>query len=191
MSEKRVLVLGNEAKGRPALCRLFSHLGYAADSAPDGMDGLAHASNGYELIVLDASQRERDGLQLLSEIRKTKPDTPVIVLLGCTPVRSATEIVRLGAFDCISEPFELDKIQIVTERAMENRRLLEEIHRLKNQVTDEEAICPLSDVEQAHIARVLTYTRWNQSKAAAILGIDRKTLRNKIREFRLQKPAKP
>ena len=45
----------------------------------------------------------------------------------------------------------------------------------------------LSDVEKVHIERVLEHKNWNQSAAAQVLGIDRKTLRNKIREFKLGK----
>ena len=48
---------------------------------------------------------------------------------------------------------------------------------------------PLRDVEKIHIERVLIHNKWNQSTAAAVLGIDRKTLRNKIREFHLEKEA--
>ena len=47
---------------------------------------------------------------------------------------------------------------------------------------------PLRDVEMMHIRRVLEHKNWNQSAAAQALGIDRKTLRNKIREFKLEKP---
>jgi DNA-binding NtrC family response regulator len=46
---------------------------------------------------------------------------------------------------------------------------------------------PLRDVEKDHIEKVLKHYHWNQSQTATVLGIDRKTLRNKIREFGLQK----
>ena len=47
----------------------------------------------------------------------------------------------------------------------------------------------LRDVEKVHIERVLKYKKWNQSAAAKVLGVDRKTLRSKIREFKLEKDA--
>ena len=188
MSEKRVLVVDDEATLRFSLCRLFSHMGLLADAASCGIEGIARAaSNGYDLIILDSNLPDCDGIQVLGEITRKHPEVPVIMLTGCASIQTALDAVRLGAYDCVAKPLQLDEIQMIAERALEQRRLIEENNHFRQLLKDQAVTKPLRDMERYHIERVLTHTKWNQSRAAIILDIDRKTLRNKIREFKLQK----
>jgi len=189
MSKKRVLIVDDEAATRSALFQLFAQMGLAADSVSGGVEGLARATaDGYDLVILDSGLPDHDCKQILEEIRRERPELPVI-LISCTSVSSALEAVRLGAYDYVAKPLELDELRIVAERALERRRLIEENRRLTKLL--ERELSPersLRDMEKSHVQRVLAHNNWNQSKSALVLGIDRKTLRKKILEFKLKKP---
>ena len=185
MNGKKVLIVDKEAELRSSLCGLFGSLGCTAN----GVEGLARADDdGYDLIVLDADLVGGDGIKHLNKVRRQHPKTPVILMVSCTAVSDLGKTSDLGVFDYIPKPIEPEILQLTARHALEKSQLIEEIHRLKNLLEEQYESVTLRDAEKRHIERILVCAKWNQTQAATMLGVDRKTLRNKIKEFGLRKP---
>lgn len=162
MSESRtILIIDDEPATRDVISRMFVESGCETATAGDGAAGLAAAKQGdFDLVILDMGLPEMSSLDVLNGIKEHKPDLPVVMV--------------------ITEPFEVDELRMLAERAF---------GFAAKPNTPYPVNASLRDVEKIHIERVLESHDWKQCAVAKILGIDRKTLRNKIREFKLDKNA--
>ncbi|MFQ3549829.1 MAG: sigma-54 dependent transcriptional regulator, partial [Armatimonadota bacterium] len=157
MSEDRsVLVIDDEAGIRDLVTRLFTDAGFKADSAPDGIVALEkiHQDN-YDLVILDLSLPKMNGLEILNEIKQYNPEIQVIMATAYGSTKTAIEALRLGAYDYISKPFELDELQLIAERALEQRRIIDENkflrEELKKQYGFDNIIGSNPDVQKAYV----------------------------------------
>ncbi len=113
-----ILVIEDDQMINKLLCKVLSDSGYETDSAADGNEGLSKAiANEYELILLDLMLPGRTGEELLAELRKTK-STPAIVLSAKNEVVNRIELLRLGADDYISKPFDVDEVILRIEAVL-------------------------------------------------------------------------
>jgi DNA-binding NtrC family response regulator len=87
-----------------------------------------------DLIFLDIVMPEKDGMEMLKEIRQNQPLTPVVMLTATKTVKTAVEAMKLGAYDYITKPFDVEELRLVAQKALEshdlriaNRRLQEEV----------------------------------------------------------------
>ena len=71
----------------------------------------------YEVIVSDIRLPDGDGLELLTEFKDMEPDVEVILITGHGNIDNAVEAIRIGAYDYITKPFRLDKVDLVVDRA--------------------------------------------------------------------------
>ena len=105
----------------------LSGSGYRCETACNGAESLRKLrASSFELVVSDIDMPEMDGVQLLQEIKKTHPDTEIIMLTGVVDVDTAIQSMRLGAYDYLTKPFNLAEVRITVERALEKRRLIRE-----------------------------------------------------------------
>lgn len=189
MTGKKVLIVEDELDQRTMLSRLFGRLGFSADGASDGSEGIAQATrNGYDLIVLDSTLPDCTQLEALSRIKRERPYTPIIVISSPSYLNEEVETTSIGGCECIIKPFRIEQVRAVTLRVIEKSSLKEAKQRLKRLLAERFPPVPLREVERAYIERILDETNWNQTHAAMILDIDRKTLRNRMREFGMRKP---
>ena len=120
---------------RDMLQRLFSDSGYEALAAPDGLSGLrAAGERHFDLVVLDMSLPKMNGLEVLRRLKEQRQDMPVIIITAYGSAQTAVEALRLGAYDYITKPFELDEMQVLAGRALEQRRLIDENKFLRNEL---------------------------------------------------------
>jgi DNA-binding NtrC family response regulator len=153
---KSILVIDDEPGMRDLVTRLFTEAGYSAASAPDGPSGLKAARDGeFDLVVLDMSLPGMNGLEVLNGIKETAPDVPVIMVTAYGSTKTAIDALRLGAYDYITKPFELDELQVVAERALEQRRVIDENRflrgELKRQYGFDNIIGTAPDVQRAYV----------------------------------------
>ncbi len=167
MSSKHVLIIDNRVKTRSALLRLFTELGCEAMITRDEATGLAAAQHGeFDLVILGSDMRQSASAgELLRTLSEHNPDLVVLAIDGNGTVPAVSR----------SRVRELAPPPVAAPEPPDDPRAPYPI------------ASSLRDVEKVHIERVLQYKRWNQSAAAQALGIDRKTLRSKMREFRLEK----
>jgi putative nucleotidyltransferase with HDIG domain len=120
-----ILIVDDDPTIRDLLAEGLSESGYRCATARDGAEGLRRLrQNGYELVVSDIDMPEMDGVQLLQEVKRFRPDTEIIMLTGLVDVETAIQSMRLGACDYLTKPFNLAEVRITVERALEKRRLV-------------------------------------------------------------------
>src|SRR5215475_2450931 len=107
----RILVVEDEARIRAFLARAFEAEGFKVDVAKDGERGLTLALTcGYELVILDILLPGRDGLDVLRELHRARPDLPVLILSARADLPTKLRGFELGACDFLAKPFSLDEL---------------------------------------------------------------------------------
>lgn len=105
-----ILVIEDDVMINNLLCKVLSDNGFETDSAFDGEAGLSKAMDkDFELILLDLMLPKKNGEDVLAELRKVK-NTPAIVLSAKNEVVNRVELLRLGADDYVSKPFDVDEV---------------------------------------------------------------------------------
>ena len=103
---KRLLVVDDDDEIRELLEFDLSHSGYSVDTACDGMDGLNKAvTNSYDLVLLDVMMPKMNGFDVCKNLRKAKPDIPVLLLTAKGTITDKTQGFDCGADDYMVKPF--------------------------------------------------------------------------------------
>jgi DNA-binding NtrC family response regulator len=172
LSGKRILIVDDEEGIRSVLADLFDGLGYKTSLEAQGKAGLDKAlSDDYDLVILDLSLPGVDGLELLRALKEAKPDLPVIIITGYASMKSALQAMKLGAYDYITKPFDLDDVQIVAERAIERHRLIDENRYLQNEIRERYGFNNIVGLNpEAQKAYVLAARVADSSASVLILG---------------------
>jgi len=131
---RRVLVVDDEPGVRESLRILLkeTHEAVAVGSAPEALSQLASAP--FDLVLLDIVMPGIDGLQLLEAIRGQHPTLPVVMLTATRTVKTAVDAMKLGAFDYLTKPFDVDELRLVLDKATENAALVREVEALRTEV---------------------------------------------------------
>jgi two-component system copper resistance phosphate regulon response regulator CusR len=107
----RILVIEDEARIQAFLTRGLEAEGYSVVAAGDGRQGLDLATaTRWDLVVLDLLLPGLNGLQILRELRRTKPELPVVILSARSDVQTKLRGFELGATDYLAKPFSLDEL---------------------------------------------------------------------------------
>src|SRR5499427_1087044 len=121
MSET-ILVVDDEENIRHTLRGVLADEGYEVLEAPDGrraLELLEHAAP--RLAIVDVWMPEVDGIELVERMRAQAPGVPIIVISGHGTIETAVRVIRLGAYDFLEKPFQLDALLHVVERALGER----------------------------------------------------------------------
>ncbi len=132
----RILIVDDEEIVIRSCRRILDDVSYTLDSVQDGMSALRKVEeNEYDIIILDIMMPKMDGLEVLQQVKERHPDIDVIMMTGLSQIQTAVKAMKLGAFDYLSKPFDPDELQLVVNRALERRRLLQENRNLKTEVS--------------------------------------------------------
>jgi diguanylate cyclase (GGDEF)-like protein len=121
----RILVVDDEE----VVCRFLESLlvaaGYEVQTCMSGAEALAELEQKrFELVITDLKMPGVDGLGVLRKAKELDPFCEVIVITAFASVESAVEVMKFGAYDYISKPFNIDEIRIVVGKALEKRALM-------------------------------------------------------------------
>jgi len=131
-----ILVVDDDAAMRDYLKEELEHEGFAVDIAGDGRVGLERVRRGgIDLVVSDVKMPELDGLDLLREIRAVEPCPYVITITAFGSIDTAIRAVKLGAYDYVTKPFEIDQLLLTIDKALTERALRSEVVRLREEVS--------------------------------------------------------
>jgi len=132
----RILVVDDEEIVIRSCLRILGNRDYRLESAQDGMEALKKIDeNTYDVVNLDIMMTRIDGMEVLQRVKETHPDVDVIMVTGHSQIETAVRSMKLGAFDYLPKPFDPDELELVVERALERRRLLQENLDLKTEVS--------------------------------------------------------
>lgn len=107
----RILVIEDESRIMSFLSRAFEAEGFDVDGADNGSDGLARAVRGpYDLVILDLVLPRLDGLRLLRELHRRRPELPVVIVSARSDLPTKLHGFQLGANDYLSKPFSVDEL---------------------------------------------------------------------------------
>jgi DNA-binding NtrC family response regulator len=113
MFSKVIVVIDDEPLIRWSLRESLKKAGFAVLEAKDGVSALSHfspAQRGISGILLDYKLPDTDGIKILSEIRKTHPDTPVIMMTACGTPEVAEQAAKLNVVAFVEKPFDVQEV---------------------------------------------------------------------------------
>jgi two-component system nitrogen regulation response regulator NtrX len=134
----KILVIEDEAAIRRVLKKIISEENdsYHVEEAEDGLLGIEMIKNNdYDLVLCDIKMPKMDGVEVLEKAKKIKPEIPIIMISGHGDLETAVNTMRLGAFDYISKPPDLNRLLNTVRHALENKDLVVENKRLKKKVS--------------------------------------------------------
>jgi len=137
-TSNRLLVVDDEENVRASLKAVLQDEGYSVETVGSGPDCLHLLERrNFDLIFLDIWLPGKDGIEVLKEIRSRRPLQYVIMISGHGTIETAVQATKLGAFDFIEKPLSLEKLLLVLEHALKQKRLEEENRSLKDLVRQE------------------------------------------------------
>jgi DNA-binding NtrC family response regulator len=134
----KILVIEDEAAIRRVLTKILSEESktYQVEEAEDGLAGLEKIKNDdYDLVLCDIKMPKMDGVEVLEAIKKIKPEIPVVMISGHGDLDTAVNTMRLGAFDYISKPPDLNRLLNTVRNALDKKELVVENKLLKKKVS--------------------------------------------------------
>ena len=134
----KILVIEDEAAIRRVLTKILSEESetYQVEEAEDGLVGIEKIKNDdYDLILCDIKMPKMDGVEVLEAIKKIKHEIPVVMISGHGDLDTAVNTMRLGAFDYISKPPDLNRLLNTVRNALDKKELVVENKLLKKKVS--------------------------------------------------------
>ena len=164
----KILIIEDEAAIRRVLKKIISEENdsYQVEEAEDGLAGIEMIMNKeYDLVLCDIKMPKMDGVEVLEKAKKVKPEIPMVMISGHGDLDTAVNTMRLGAFDYISKPPDLNRLLNTVRNALDRKELVVENKRLKKKVSksyqmigESDAITHIKDIIEkvaATDARVL------------------------------------
>ncbi len=133
----KILIIEDEAAIRRVLTKIIlnENKDYRIDEAEDGLMGYNMLEKtDYDLVLCDIKMPKMDGVEVLEKVQKIKPEIPFIMISGHGELETAVETMRLGAFDYISKPPDLNRLLNAIRNALDKKQLTVENKRLKKKV---------------------------------------------------------
>jgi len=135
MDHARILIIDDEQVICDGCTLVLSDRGYRVDFRLNGRLGLnALRENSYDLLLLDMKLPDMDGMEILNVCRQEAPQAHVIVMTGYSTVKNAVDAMKHGAFEYLAKPFSDDELIVSVEKAIANKRLVEENRSLRRQL---------------------------------------------------------
>jgi DNA-binding NtrC family response regulator len=131
----RVVVIDDEVNAAAALEKLLQEDGYEVSAANDARTGLSLLEKiDAEIVLTDLRMPGMDGLELLTKVKQLRPETMVILMTAYGTVKTAVRAMKLGAEDYLAKPIDFEELEVILQRVLEKRRLLEETRVLRERV---------------------------------------------------------
>ena len=134
----KILIIEDEASIRRVLTKILSEESdaYIVEDAEDGVSGLEKIKNtDYDLVLCDIKMPKMDGVELLEAVKKIKPEIPMVMISGHGDMETAIQTMRMGAFDYISKPPDLNRLLNTVRNALDKKQLVVENKILKKKVS--------------------------------------------------------
>ncbi|MGB3096256.1 MAG: response regulator, partial [Candidatus Deferrimicrobiaceae bacterium] len=122
-----ILIVDDEEIVRESLANWLEEDGYEVEAAENGARALERLpAKDWNLAMVDLKMPGMDGIQLMDEIRKVRPDTIVIIMTAYATVDTAVQAMKKGAYDYIVKPFNPEDLSITIRKIIEHQKLVKE-----------------------------------------------------------------
>ncbi|HYP88997.1 MAG TPA: response regulator [Polyangiaceae bacterium] len=188
MSRSTVLI-ADDKENVLALLRDVLLPAYKVETANDGRHALSRAlDGGIDVVVADIRMPDLDGFQLLSELKRSRPEIEVVLMTAYGGVESAIEAIRAGAFDYVTKPFEPEQLLSKIQRAVGSRKVAQQTKLSKLSYKD--AMEAAHDLAcRAYLQDLLEEFKGNVSHAAERAQIERESLHRLLKRYGLASRA--
>lgn len=135
MAIGKILIVEDEKGMRDLLYRVFRKEGYEVYLAEDGEQGYESAKElAPDVIIADLDMPVMNGIEMIKKIKSFDPDATIIIITAYASLESAIEALKLGAYDYIIKPFQIDEIKIAISKAFERISLINQNRYLKEEL---------------------------------------------------------
>lgn len=134
---EKILIVDDERSLRDVLSIMLKRAGYDVSVASDGDEAIARIEKElFDLVITDLKMPKVGGLDVLKAVKDTSPDSVVLLITAFASAESAVEAMKLGAYDYLTKPFQVDEVQLIIRNALEKRRLATENMLLKREMAE-------------------------------------------------------
>ena len=131
----KIMVVDDELSIRESLKGWLQQDGYQVETAAGGPEALAkNAENRFDIMLIDVKMPEMDGLTLLKKIKETDSDIAIVMMTAHGDIQDAVEAMKLGAYDYLLKPFDLEELSLTIEKLVQMQTLAMENLILKERV---------------------------------------------------------
>jgi two-component system response regulator PilR (NtrC family) len=130
-----ILIVDDERSMREFLGIYLRQEGYRIEAVAGGHEAIATLkARSFDVVITDLRMPDIDGLAILAEAKRLRPDTEVIMVTAFSTTETAIAAMNAGAHDYLTKPFKIDEVGLVVARAMEKRRLERENLALRDEI---------------------------------------------------------
>ncbi len=136
MAEAKILVIDDEKLLRWSLQQNLSKEGYTVITAEKGLEGLnLFKDEAPDITLLDIHLPDVSGITVLQSIKEMNKDALVIMITAFGDIQTAVKTIKLGAYDFVEKPFNIDKLKILVAKALETVSLRKEVSQFRSQLS--------------------------------------------------------
>ncbi len=137
MQQRRILIVEDKEQERQLLKQLLESPVFAVDTVGEGAEALDRLdSRSYSIVITDLKMPRLSGMQLIEEVQKRRLPVTVIITTGFGGIDEAVQAMRLGAYEFLTKPIDVDRLRLVVQRALRERALQDEVAALRDQMRD-------------------------------------------------------
>ncbi len=132
-----ILVVDDEASIRRTLKEILEYEDFEVDEAEDGEAALSAMKKAhYDVVLLDVKMPKKDGLEVLAIASKEMPEVPIVMISGHGSIETAVEATKLGAFDFVEKPPDLNRLLVTLRNALDRGQLATENRRMRQTLVE-------------------------------------------------------
>jgi len=133
----KILVLDDERSLCELLKVVFKKEGYEVLTTPSPKKAIEITKkDDIDVLVSDIKLPEMSGMEVLKRLRKARPELPVVMITAYGTIKEAVEALKMGAYDYIIKPFDIEELKVVVAKAIENKKLQDENIRLRKELRE-------------------------------------------------------
>jgi two-component system NtrC family response regulator len=170
MEPSQILIVDDDAPQRKVLAgylRKQKHTVFEAGSAPEALARLR--TDDIDIVLTDLKMPGESGHELLVKTRSLSPETAVVLMTAFGTIEGAVDAMRMGAYDYLTKPIELDELDLLIGRISERRRLISENRALKEQLVEKFSFDGIVSTSSQMEEVLNTAGRVAQSKASILI----------------------
>lgn len=130
-----ILIIDDERPIRSTLREILEYEKYQVSDAENGEEGLKLIEKEkFDLVLCDIKMPKMDGIEVLEKVMEKKSDLPIVMISGHGTIETAVEAIKMGAFDFIAKPLDLNRLLVTVRNALDKNELVEETKQLRKKV---------------------------------------------------------